>query len=1422
MVDGPQNSMIESTENRAGVSVLLAVERGLGEHLPTLAAAVAACGAQDQLLLLDRGLSPSSLELADWADSQSGSTVVFVPSPDGFQSSESVLRSGLDQATSEYVLLLSAGRLLQADCLNLLVSELEKSPRLAAVAPLAQRLPGRQDLALQGLTLEDGVTDAALAAQLFEAAGATVEVEGLAPDCLLIRRSALEQAIAAEPESFFASRGYRLPQLLRSGGQRLGLVQAGFVGRDPAATPGGAIQDRTDCQRLANHLWEEVRRRLGSPPDASLYDGNLIPPQIGLASIVVLVWDNLEVTRECLASLYRETLRPFELIVIDNGSGPQTATFLDQMANHYDNVVLVRNEENQGYAYGCNQGLAAANGDYLVLLNNDVVVTPHWLSDQIALFTGHPEIGLVGPRTNESAGPQLVPAEQVHYSGHDELPAFSERWSRSQALNFTYTDPLTGLCMVLQRSLVRKIGGLDTSFWLGNLEDNDFCIRIARAGYKMALAHDVFVHHEGSSTFKAQKIDYQGLLARNWEFFCSKWSFERPLGTGFPTQQLVENRPFQAAFDYIPPQDEEIYRPGLEPIDIVGAPARTVLMIPELEGDGWQKPFADFMTTFGPGEGIGLLLRVDPPTPRRAERAVEAVTQALAELGLAEGEGPDIILDTTQLNPGERGRLYSSAEALLCCEGSRAKLHAREAKACGLPMLQDLGSEGLRLRLDAMGEALGGMPSQGVAAANGVPVEGQASATPQPSESVPPLRPVPTGDRPGVSIVIVTYNSAESIGNCLTSLKMHCGPSDQVIVVDNVSGDATRTMLRKRRDTDLPDLHLIFADNNLGFSRGVNLGLEQAKCELVLMLNPDTVITRGALDAMAAVLTTDPQVGAVGPTSDYAAGMQNVGQHYSGGPIDAESLAETLRRTSKGPLQTNLLIGFCLMMWTEKLSDLGGLDPELFLGNDDLDLSLRLGAEGLKLLIATDAFVHHKGQVSFATEPKQRTSYLVGQSTNLLYSKLYRMLGGDVPEGQDLWDVSWFKPQRELLSVVVVLGDDADVSAQCLSSLVSTTHRDIELILVARTETATKTAKSLIEEQPGVVHLQAPAESSAGEALNLGLGVATGTYLLLSSDDVLYPRGSVEKLLALLGTREEWGMVGPRCPFSSGAQGLPPGSEEAIAELEQFAWFWHESEAGASKEVAVLGDFCVLGRRAVLSEFGGVDPSFEPGSFRGMDLSMSVARAGYELGLAQDVVVHRLRPDRDVDEEDSFEMLRFAAKWGLGDEAAGSPASPAPTTPRSTDPPPSTDEDPFHPGAPPLGIQHESPHLLLCIPDWDGGAWKGLLAAFVGAFKRGEGVGLLVRIEPPNRQRANEAVEALQAELAELGVTEEAMPEIVLEVTPLADELRPGLYTATRAFLSDGGNGDLVHRYEAEACGLPVLDSPSSETLRGLFTEHPR
>ena len=106
----------------------------------------------------------------------------------------------------------------------------------------------------------------------------------------------------------------------------------------------------------------------------------------GLASIIVPCWNQLEFTRHCIASLKTHTRQPWELIVIDNGSTDHTGIYLAGVRDGAAvPVTVITNPSNRGFPAAINQGLKVARGEYLVMLNNDVVVTDSWLGQLIAL-----------------------------------------------------------------------------------------------------------------------------------------------------------------------------------------------------------------------------------------------------------------------------------------------------------------------------------------------------------------------------------------------------------------------------------------------------------------------------------------------------------------------------------------------------------------------------------------------------------------------------------------------------------------------------------------------------------------------------------------------------------------------------------------------------------------------------------------------------------------------------------------------------------------------------------------------------------------------------------------------------------------------------------------------------------------------------
>ncbi|MDW8137912.1 MAG: glycosyltransferase [Bacteroidota bacterium] len=270
-----------------------------------------------------------------------------------------------------------------------------------------------------------------------------------------------------------------------------------------------------------------------------------------LTSIIVLAHNNLSYTRQCIKAILSYT-HPisYELIVVDNGSTDDTPQFMRLLAERHPEVRYIRLEENLGFAAGNNIGMAAARGRFLVLLNNDVVVTPGWLERLLLPAVADPQVGLVGPVTNRISGRQRLDAVPYDEESLEGLEAFAAERARWYAGRTVEVARLVGFCLLIRPELVERIGGLDTRFGIGNFEDDDYCLRARRAGFKAVMALDCFVHHHGSKTFQQLPIDYGALLLENWEKFKHKWGLpaELPYGELFPEP----NDPFDPKRDYVP------------------------------------------------------------------------------------------------------------------------------------------------------------------------------------------------------------------------------------------------------------------------------------------------------------------------------------------------------------------------------------------------------------------------------------------------------------------------------------------------------------------------------------------------------------------------------------------------------------------------------------------------------------------------------------------------------------------------------------------------------------------------------------------------------------------------------------------------------------------------------------------------------
>jgi len=300
--------------------------------------------------------------------------------------------------------------------------------------------------------------------------------------------------------------------------------RAGFAVEDIAVVPGPghAEWEQTGRPRQVSVGGLQYRARDAADAEELFAYQYLVTatPQpereFGLTSIVIVTFNQLPQTRVCVDSLRHVTDEPYELIFVDNASTDGTPQYLESLRD----ATVIRNAENRGFPAAVNQGIAAARGDQILLLNNDTVVTTGWLRRMLDALYAENHIGLVGPLSNNVSGEQQIP---VDYDDLSALDGFAWTLAQHNHEQTTDTDRLVGFCLLIKRAVIEEIGALDERFGLGNFEDDDFCRRALQAGFQAVIARDAFVHHVGGATFRGSGIDFAALLEENRRKYEAKW-----------------------------------------------------------------------------------------------------------------------------------------------------------------------------------------------------------------------------------------------------------------------------------------------------------------------------------------------------------------------------------------------------------------------------------------------------------------------------------------------------------------------------------------------------------------------------------------------------------------------------------------------------------------------------------------------------------------------------------------------------------------------------------------------------------------------------------------------------------------------------------------------------------------------------------
>lgn len=240
-------------------------------------------------------------------------------------------------------------------------------------------------------------------------------------------------------------------------------------------------------------------------------------------SVIILAYGDPTLTNSVINSLKSngDIYPNMEIIIVDNGSTFENIENMRNYASSFDDIRIIENGENLGFAAGNNVGIEAATGEYILLLNNDTFVSPGTIQAMMLHLKNNPIIGAIGPLTNNIGNEAKL---LINYATMDEMITTSRALKTGYRGKYFETNVVAYFAVMFRQQDMDAFGLLSLDYGRGMFEDDDHCNMIKSKGFICAVAEDAFIHHHLSATFsKINDTERQKLFDDNKATYESKW-----------------------------------------------------------------------------------------------------------------------------------------------------------------------------------------------------------------------------------------------------------------------------------------------------------------------------------------------------------------------------------------------------------------------------------------------------------------------------------------------------------------------------------------------------------------------------------------------------------------------------------------------------------------------------------------------------------------------------------------------------------------------------------------------------------------------------------------------------------------------------------------------------------------------------------